>query len=330
MKVVGIDTSCDDTAVAVYDAEENRILSNVVSSQYEAHRVYGGVVPEIAAREHLKNIDIIFNEALERAEIGVADIDLVAVTYTPGLLPALLVGLTFGKGVAFAEYIPFKGVHHIEAHMFSPFIEKEPEFPFLSLVVSGGHTMISLVRSLGNYKLLGKTLDDAIGEAFDKVAKMLGLGYPGGPVIDKIFQNYRESYLVLPRPQARGVNMSFSGLKTAVRRLIEGGYSKEMIAASFQKTAIDYVIGKLRKAVRETGIRRISVSGGVSANSYLRKRLKELEYSERVKVFLPEMQFTSDNGAMIAYVGYLRFRKAEGIGDPFTLNAYPSLPITGV
>ncbi len=330
MKVLGIDTSCDDTAVAIYDSDEGKVLSNVVSSQYEAHRAYGGVVPEIAAREHLKNIDVIFREALEKANVDVSDIDLVAVTYTPGLLPALLVGLTFGKGVAFARYIPFKGVHHIEAHMFSPFIEREPEFPFISLVVSGGHTMISVVRSLGNYKLLGKTLDDAIGEAFDKVAKMLGLGYPGGPVIDKIFRNYREGYLVLPKPQARGVNMSFSGLKTAVRRLIEDGYSKEMIAASFQKTAIDYVVGKLRKAVRETGIRRISVSGGVSANSYLRERLHELENTERVKVFLPEMEFTSDNGAMVAYVGYLRFEKEERIGDPFTLNAYPSLPITGV
>ncbi|OMH41185.1 tRNA (adenosine(37)-N6)-threonylcarbamoyltransferase complex transferase subunit TsaD [Desulfurobacterium indicum] len=330
MKVLGIDTSCDDTAVAIYDSNEKKVLSNVVSSQYEAHRAYGGVVPEIAAREHLKNIDVIFREALEKANVDVSDIDLVAVTYTPGLLPALLVGLTFGKGVAFAGYIPFKGVHHIEAHMFSPFIKREPEFPFISLVVSGGHTMISVVRSLGNYKLLGKTLDDAIGEAFDKVAKMLDFGYPGGPAIDRIFRNYKENYLVLPKPQARGVNMSFSGLKTAVRRLIEDGYPKEMIAASFQKTAIDYVVGKLRKAVRETGIRRISVSGGVSANSYLRERLQELEDTERVKVFLPEIEFTSDNGAMVAYVGYLRFEKAERIGDPFTLNAYPSLPITGV
>ncbi|WP_457567525.1 tRNA (adenosine(37)-N6)-threonylcarbamoyltransferase complex transferase subunit TsaD [Desulfurobacterium sp.] len=330
MKVVGIDTSCDDTAVAVFDGEKNKVLSSLISSQYEVHRVYGGVVPEIAAREHLKNIDIIFDRALKKAEISVSDIDLVTVTYTPGLLPALLVGLTFGKGIAFARYIPFKGVHHIEAHMFSPFIEKKPEFPFLALVVSGGHTMISVVRSLGNYKLLGKTLDDAVGEAFDKVAKMLGLGYPGGPVIDKMFQYYDGDYLVLPRPQARGVNMSFSGLKTAVRRLIENGYPEEMIVASFQKTAVDYVVGKLKKAVRETGIKRISVSGGVSANSYLRKKLKELEEKEHLEIFLPEMKYTADNGAMVAYVGYLRFVKAEGIGDSFTLNAYPSLPITGV
>ncbi|WP_456397234.1 tRNA (adenosine(37)-N6)-threonylcarbamoyltransferase complex transferase subunit TsaD [Desulfurobacterium sp.] len=330
MKVLGIDTSCDDTAVAVYDSDDRKVLSNVVSSQYEAHRAYGGVVPEIAAREHLKNIDVIFEKALERAGIDVSDIELVAVTYTPGLLPALLVGLTFAKGVAFTRYIPFKGVHHIEAHMFSPFIEGKLEFPFLSLVVSGGHTMIAVVRSLGNYKLLGKTVDDAVGEAFDKVAKMLGLGYPGGPVIDRIFRNYRGSYLVLPKPQVRGVNMSFSGLKTAVKRMVEDGYSKEMIAASFQKTAIDYVVGKLRKAIRETGIRRVSISGGVSANSYLRERLQELEDTEKVKIFLPKMEFTSDNGAMVAYVGYLRFEKAERIGDSFSLNAYPSLPITGV
>jgi len=331
MKVMGIDTSCDDTSVAVYDADKGEVLSNIISSQYEAHKPYGGVVPEIAAREHLKNIEPVFNAALERAEIEISDVKLICVTNTPGLLPALLVGFTFAKGLAFARYIPFKAVHHIEAHIFSPFIkEKEIKFPFISLVVSGGHTILTITRNFKNHTVIGKTVDDAIGEAFDKVAKMLGLGYPGGPVIDKIFREYNGEYLELPKPQVQGVSMSFSGLKTAVRRLVEKGYPKEQIAASFQKTAIDYVVGKLRKSIKETGIKRISVSGGVSANSYLRKKLLELEEKEKVKIYIPDMEYTSDNGAMIAFTGYNLFKLDEEIGDPFTLNAYPSIPLTGV
>ncbi len=327
MIVVGIDTSCDDTSVAVYDGHGNRVLSNIVSSQYEFHRPFGGVVPEVAARKHAENIDVVFEEALRVAGIGVDDIRLVAVTRAPGLLPALLVGLTFGKGVAFWKEIPFKGVHHIEAHLLSPFIGSEPEYPFLGLVVSGGHTLIVLAEEFGKYRVIGKTLDDAVGEAYDKVAKMLSLGYPGGPVIDRIYRKFEGKYLELPKPRVKGFNYSFSGIKTAVRRLIENGYPSEQVAASFQKTAVEYLIGKLEKALKETGVKRIAVSGGVSANSLLREKLKELQ-EQGYRVFLPKMEFTSDNGAMVAYVGYRRFL-LEG-GDSLDVGALPRMSLEEV
>ena len=327
MLVVGIDTSCDDTSIAVYDGHGNKVLSNIVSSQYEFHRPFGGVVPEVAARKHAENIDVVFEEALRVAGIGVEDIRLVAVTRAPGLLPALLVGLTFGKGVAFWKDIPFKGVHHIEAHLLSPFIGSEPEYPFLGLVVSGGHTLIVLAEEFGKYRVIGKTLDDAVGEAYDKVAKMLNLGYPGGPVIDRIYREFEGEYLELPKPRVKGFNYSFSGIKTAVRRLIENGYPPEQVAASFQKTAVEYLIGKLKKALKETGVKRIAVSGGVSANSLLREKLKEIE-EQGYKVYLPKMEFTSDNGAMVAYVGYRRFL-LEG-GDSLEVGALPRMSLEEV
>ncbi|RUM44469.1 MAG: tRNA (adenosine(37)-N6)-threonylcarbamoyltransferase complex transferase subunit TsaD [Desulfurobacterium sp.] len=318
MIVLGIDTSCDDTSVAVYESSQNTVLANIVSSQHKFHLPFGGVVPEIAARKHAENIDIVFEEAVKIAGIKVKDIGLVTVTRAPGLLPALLVGLTFGKGIAYCLSIPFKGVHHIEAHVFSPFIGSTPPENFLSLVVSGGHTLLISVEGLGKYWVIGKTLDDAVGEAYDKVAKMLGLGYPGGPVIDRIFKSYRGEYLELPKPRVPGFNYSFSGLKTAVRRLVEKGYPTEQIAASFQKTAIEYLVGKLKKALKEFNVKDIAVSGGVSANSLLREKLLELQ-EEGYRVHLPEMEYTSDNGAMVAYVGFKRFL-LEG-EDPLTLNA---------
>jgi len=303
MVVLGIDTSCDDTSVAVYDAKRNRVLSNIVSSQHQFHREFGGVVPEVAARKHAENIDIVFDEALRVAGLSPDQIGLITATNRPGLLPALLVGLTFAKGLSYGLSIPFKAVHHIEAHIFSPFIGSEPPFPFLALVVSGGHTLIVLVEGLGRYKLLGKTLDDAVGEAYDKTAKLLGLGYPGGPTIDRIYRSFNGEFLDLPRPKVKGVNYSFSGIKTAVRRLAEKGYPKEQIAASFQRTAVFYLLSKLKKAVKETGVKRIAVSGGVSANSLLRQELLKTGW----EVHLPPLEFTSDNGAMVAYAGYRRY-----------------------
>ncbi|TCK06494.1 tRNA (adenosine(37)-N6)-threonylcarbamoyltransferase complex transferase subunit TsaD [Phorcysia thermohydrogeniphila] len=322
MIVLGIDTSCDDTSIAVYDSSKNTVLSNIVSSQHQFHLPFGGVVPEIAARKHAENIDIVFEEALKVAGIKVKDIELITVTRAPGLLPALLVGLTFGKGIAYCLNIPFKGVHHIEAHVFSPFIGSTPPEVFLALVVSGGHTLLILVEGLGKYRVIGKTLDDAVGEAYDKVAKMLGLGYPGGPIIDRIFKSYSGEYLELPKPKVPGFNYSFSGLKTAVRRLVEKGYPAEQIAASFQKTAIEYLVGKLKKALKEFNVKDIAVSGGVSANSLLREKLLELQ-EEGYRVHLPKMEYTSDNGAMVAYVGFKRFL-LEG-EDPLTLNAVARL-----
>jgi len=320
--VVGIDTSCDDTSVAVYDAFNNRVLSNIVSSQYRFHTEFGGVVPEIAARKHAENIDIVFEEALKLAKISADEIGLITATNRPGLLPALLVGLTFAKGLGYSLSVPFKAVHHIEAHIFSPFIGSEPPFPFLALVVSGGHTLIALVRGLGDYKLLGKTLDDAVGEAYDKTAKLLGLGYPGGPVIDRIYRSFSGTFLKLPQPRVQGLNYSFSGIKTAVRRLAEKGYPKEQIAASFQRTAISYLLSKLKRAVEESGIKRVAVSGGVSANSLLREELSKTDW----EVFLPPLEFTSDNGAMVAYTGYRRFL-LEG-EDSLEVGASARAPLT--
>jgi len=320
MITLGIDTSCDDTSVAVYDGYKDKVLSNIVSSQHRFHQPFGGIVPEIAARKHAENIDLVFNEALKEANLSNKDLELISATNTPGLMPALLVGLTFGKGISYCLSLPFKAVHHIEAHIYSPFIERREKIPkkFISLVVSGGHTLLYLVEHPFKYTLLGRTLDDAIGEAYDKTAQLLGLGYPGGPKIDKIFAHFSGEYLKLPKPKVPGLNFSFSGLKTAVRRLAEKGYPKKQIAASFQKTAVDYLFGKLEKAVKELKVNAVTVSGGVSANSYLRQKLKELE-EEGFKVYIPELQFTSDNGAMVAFVGYLKYR--EKGKDPLTIPA---------
>lgn len=319
MLVLGIDTSCDDTSIAVYDGKKNKVLSNIISSQYQFHQEFGGIVPEIAARKHAENIDIVFNEALKVAGIKADDIELVAVTRAPGLLPALLVGVTFGKGIACWKDIPLKAVHHIEAHIFSPFIGTVPMFPFLSLIASGGHTQIVLVKSFGTYRIVGKTLDDAVGEAYDKVAKMLGLEYPGGPAIDRIYRNYKGDFLKLPKPRVPDFNFSFSGLKTAVKKLIERGHPREQIAASFQKTAVEYLIEKLKRAIEEFQIKRLSVAGGVSANSLLRQTLRKLEREEGLQLFLPKMEFTSDNGAMVGYTGYRKFL-IEG-ADSLDVNA---------
>jgi len=318
--VLGIDTSCDDTSVAVYNARENAVLSNVVSSQHRFHAEFGGVVPEVAARKHAEKIDAVLSTALKEAGVGAKDLELITVTVTPGLMPALLVGLTFAKGLSFCLQKPLKGVHHIEAHMYSPFIGSVPPHPFLALVVSGGHTLMVVAQSFRSYTTVGKTLDDAVGEAYDKVAKLLKLGYPGGPVIDRIFSNYSGEFLKLPKPKVPGLNLSFSGLKTAVRRLVEKGYPPVQVAVSFQKTAVEYIVEKLRRALAETGVKAVAVSGGVSANSLLREKLRLLE-EEGYKVFLPEPSYTTDNGAMVAYTGYRRFL-AEG-EDPITLTAEP-------
>ena len=320
MIVLGIDTSCDDTSIAIYDGEKDKVLSNVVSSQHKFHQPFGGIVPEIAARKHAENIDLVFRKALSSAEMQLKDLNLITVTRTPGLLPALLVGLTFGKGLSYCLSLPFKTVHHIEAHIYSPFIEKRTEIPqkFLALVVSGGHTLILLVEHPFKYTLIGKTLDDAVGEAYDKVAQMLNLGYPGGPIIDKIYNNYTGDFIPLPKPKVEGFNYSFSGLKSAVKRLVERGYPKEQLAASFQKTAIEYLFEKLLKAIEYFKVNAIAVSGGVSANSLLRKKLLQLENSGK-KVFIPKLEYTSDNGAMIAFTGYMKYL-LEG-EDSLTISA---------
>ncbi|NPA12847.1 MAG: tRNA (adenosine(37)-N6)-threonylcarbamoyltransferase complex transferase subunit TsaD [Aquificae bacterium] len=313
MIVLGIETSCDDTGVAVYSSEKG-LLSNVVSSQVSLHSQWGGVYPDLAAREHTKNILPVLDTALKEADISLKDVDGIAITVAPGLIVSLVVGISGAKGLSWATGKPLIPVHHIEAHIFAIFIEKEIPFPFLSLVVSGGHTEMYLVKGFGEYIYLGGTLDDAVGEAYDKVARMLGLGYPGGPVIDKLAKE-GEEVIKFPRPLVgekgkNRFNFSFSGLKSAVLRAVETGkYKKEDIAKSFQEAVVDTLVSKSLDALRETGVNRIVVAGGVSANSRLRERFNEVAEREGIQVYFPPMYLCTDNGGMVAYTGYRRFRE---------------------
>jgi N6-L-threonylcarbamoyladenine synthase len=312
MTVLGIDTSCDDTCIACI--KERKIISNIVLSQI-LHSQYGGVIPELAARDHIKNISSIAEKAVE--EIGFNNIEGTGVTYGPGLIGSLLVGLSFAKAISFALSIPFYGVNHIEAHIFSLFIENEIEFPFIALIVSGGHTELVLVEEKGKYKLIGTTLDDAAGEAFDKVARMLGFSYPGGPAIEKLTQSGGLPNIEFPRPQVFGYNFSFSGLKTAVLYYIRDHKSdikKRVpdIAASFQEAVCDSLIDKTIKASDELNISRIGVVGGVAANLRLREKFKQTGK----KIYFPEPKFCTDNGVMVALCAqfYLSSHKYSSYG----------------
>ncbi len=325
MIILGIETSCDETGVALL--EDGKIVVDKIYSQ-KVHSKFGGVVPEIASREHIQKLLPMTKEILKESHIAVGGIDAVAVTYGPGLLCSLLVGLNFAKGLSYALDIPFIGVNHLEAHIYSPFITTQ-EFipPFLSLLASGGHTQIIKVNEFGDYEVLGSTLDDACGEAFDKVSKLIGLGYPGGPEIERWAKEGNPDAFDFPIPEPGGLDFSYSGLKTSVlytyQKLIpeERIYKIADIAASFQKIAIESLIIKLKRAMNQTGIHCVSVSGGVSANSLLRKRLEELDANWVV----PEQEFTMDNSVMVAFLGYKLYKlgkKAE-----FTLRADPRLSL---
>lgn len=323
MIILGMETSCDETGVALL--EDKRVLYNNIYSQ-EIHSRFGGVVPEIASREHTERLLIMTKEILEEGKISVEDIDGIAVTYGPGLLCSLLIGLNFAKGLSYSIGIPFIGVNHLEAHIYSPFINiEEYSYPFLSLLVSGGHTSIVKVNGFRDYEVLGSTLDDACGESFDKVSKLIGLGYPGGPAIERFAEEGKEDAFNFPVPDPRALNFSYSGLKTSVLYTYLGLSQEERIyrvadiAASFQKSAIESLFIKLKRAVRMTGISRVSVSGGVSANKLLRKRLEELD----IEWVAPDKEFTVDNGAMVGFLGYKLFK--EGIRSELNLRADPRL-----
>lgn len=312
MVVLGIETSCDDTSVAVYDSQKG-LLSNVVSSQVKIHQQWGGVFPELAAREHTKNILFVLDKAIKDAELTIKDIDAVAVTFCPGLIISLVVGVSSAKAISYMIDKPLIPVHHIEAHIFSNFIGKQPqdiEYPFLALIVSGGHTELILVEDFGKYRYLGGTLDDAVGEVYDKVARALGLGYPGGPIIDKLAKEGKD-IVKLPRPllydkEENRFNFSFSGLKAAtIREIQKNIYSKEDIATSFQNAAIEVLVKKTLDAADYYGVKRIVVAGGVSANSKLREELSKL--NGKYSINIPPFMFCTDNGAMVAYTGYLRY-----------------------
>ena len=313
MIVLGIETSCDDTSVAVVK-DGNEVLSNIVSSQIKVHAPYGGVVPELASREHIKNIPVVYQTALKEAGITIKDIDLIGVTVGPGLLGALLVGVSFAKGLSFASNIPFVPLNHIECHIQSAFIEygNEIQLPAMAFVVSGGHTHLFYLNEKKEIKLLAKTRDDAVGEAFDKFAKMLNLGYPGGPIIDKLAQKGEPTYkLPIPKMSDGSDDMSFSGIKTFLLRTIEkegASLNIEDLAASFQKTVADILIDKVKRFLKDLPAKSILLTGGVSANSYLRKRFKK-EFGDNF--FVPSPKFSTDNAAMVAS---LAFEKRENKG----------------
>lgn len=310
MKVLGIETSCDDTSAAIYD-EDHGVIANELYSQIKMHNEYGGVVPELASRDHVRKILPLVKTALANAGCQLQELDAVAYTMGPGLMGALMVGAAFAKSLAYANNLPCVGVHHLEAHLLAPLLETPaPEFPFVALLVSGGHTQLVAVEKFGSYRLLGESIDDAAGEAFDKTAKLLGLPYPGGPAIAELALSGDPKRFKLPRPMTDkpGLDFSFSGLKTAALTAYEKHQTennvKANIATAFQAAVVDTLFIKCQRALQATGLSRLVVAGGVSANTALRERLNTLP----VKTFYPRLAYCTDNGAMIAFTGYLRLK----------------------
>lgn len=336
MRILAIETSCDDTSAAVV-LNGRKILSNVVSSQIEVHQKYGGVVPELASRKHIEMIVPIVSEALSMAGITLKEIDGIAVTQGPGLVGSLLVGLSFAKSIAFARGIPFVGVNHLEAHLSAIFLEgRAPRFPYIGLVVSGGHTALFRIDGFGYYKRLGQTRDDAAGEAFDKVAKLLGLGYPGGPIIDQLSRKGNPKAIRFPRATLGkdSLDFSFSGLKTAVVNHIKThpvpseSYPQDFICdlvSSFQEAVVDVLVKKTFQALKQEGLKRVVISGGVAANHLLRQRMKEEASGQKIKLYIPSPSLCTDNAAMVGVVGYEYLRR--GIRSDFSLNAFSNLPL---
>ncbi len=329
--ILAIESSCDETAAAVV-RNGREVLSNVISSQIDLHTLYGGVVPEIASRKHIERINQVIEEALSTAGVSLAQTDAVAVTYGPGLVGALLVGVAEAKAIAYAAGKPLVGVHHIEGHIAANFIEHpELEPPFLSLVVSGGHTHLVRVEDYGVFTILGRTRDDAAGEAFDKVARAIGLGYPGGPKIDRVAREGDPEAIAFPRTHIEDApyDFSFSGLKSAVLNYINGcqmkgqEYRQADIAASFQKAVTDVLVGNAMRAVEEYHEDRFAIAGGVAANSALRQAMKEACEERGVKLYYPSPVYCTDNAAMIGVAGYYEYRK--GVRHGLDLNAIPNL-----
>ena len=321
--ILGIESSCDDTSAAVL--RDEYLLSNVMASQ-EVHRRYGGVIPELASRAHQQNILPVVSEALRQAGVGMDEVDAVAFTRGPGLLGSLLVGTSFTKGLAVATGKPIIEVNHLQGHILSHFVKVEgrenrcPEFPFLCLLISGGHTQIVRVDDPLHFEILGHTIDDAVGEAFDKCAKLMGLGYPGGPVVDRLAKEGDEKRFRFAKPNIPDLNYSFSGIKTSLLYFLrdriaeDPGFlekNKADLCASFQKDLIDILLKKLILAARQTGIRQVAIAGGVSANSGLRSRIEEEGRKRGWTTFLPEFRFTTDNAAMIAITGYYKYQAGQ-------------------
>lgn len=331
--ILAIETSCDETAAAVV-RNGREVLSNIISSQIDLHTLYGGVVPEIASRKHIEKINQVAGEALREAGKNLSDMDAIAVTYGPGLVGALLVGVSAAKAMSFASGIPLVGVHHIEGHISANYIEnKELEPPFVCLVVSGGHSHLVVVRDYGEYEILGRTRDDAAGEAFDKVARAIGLGYPGGPKIDKVSRQGNPDAIKFPRAKVADAvyDFSFSGLKSAVLNYLNSCEMKGIpicqadVAASFQKAVVDVLVEHSMMAVEESGIDKFAIAGGVASNSALREALTQACRQKGVAFYRPSPILCTDNAAMIGAAAYYEYQK--GVRHGYDLNAVPNLKL---
>lgn len=331
MRVIGLETSCDETGVAVYDGIRG-LLAHGLYSQIDLHEDYGGVVPELASRDHVRKTLPLVKQVLGEAGLRRGDIDGVAYTAGPGLNGALLVGVSLGRALAWALGVPAVAVHHMEGHLLAPMLEHDPpDFPFLALLVSGGHTQLVRVDGIGRYSLLGDTLDDAAGEAFDKTAKLLGLRYPGGPALARLAERGDPKRFNFPRPMINrsGLDFSFSGLKTfALTTLRAQGNAEQVhadIARAFEEAVVETLVIKCRRALAETGLQRLVVAGGVSANYRLRQGLQAMTKGEAVSTYYPRLEFCTDNGAMIAYAGYQHLR--NGDSDPLSFDVRPRWPL---
>ncbi|MDP4089388.1 MAG: tRNA (adenosine(37)-N6)-threonylcarbamoyltransferase complex transferase subunit TsaD [Bacillota bacterium] len=333
MKILAIESSCDETAAAVV-VNGREVLSNIIASQIDIHKKFGGVVPEVASRKHVEVINAVVQEALEEAHIGIGDIDAVAVTYGPGLVGALLVGLQYAKGLAYSLKKPLIGVNHIEGHISANFIEhKELEPPFVCLVVSGGHTFIVHMKDYGDFEVIGKTRDDAAGEAFDKVARALGLSYPGGPAIDRLAKEGNENAIKFPRANfhEESLDFSFSGLKSAVLNYLNKmemtgqEVNRADVAASFQKAVVDVLTDNVIKTCRMRKVDKIAIAGGVASNTTLRESLTREGKQYGIEVLFPAPVLCTDNAAMIGSAAYFEYRR--GVRSPLNLNAMPNLKL---
>lgn len=334
MKVLGLETSCDETGLAIYDGELNGgkggVLAQVLYSQIELHATYGGVVPELASRDHIRKLVPLLDELLLKANINKSDIDAIAYTKGPGLIGALMTGALFGRTLAYALNVPAVGVHHMEGHLLAPMIENEGiAFPFVCLLVSGGHTMLVQADGIGQYRILGESIDDAVGECFDKAAKMLGLPYPGGPNVESLAKDGNPHAYELPRPMlGKGLDFSFSGMKTAVHNLIKDTKGSDSdfriradIAASFQHAVVDTLVKKCTKALKQTGLKTLVIAGGVSANQALRTTLESSVDAIGGVVHYAPPHLCTDNGAMIAYAGHARL--SMGSMDDLSVACVP-------
>ncbi|WP_371829276.1 tRNA (adenosine(37)-N6)-threonylcarbamoyltransferase complex transferase subunit TsaD [Natranaerovirga hydrolytica] len=331
--ILAIETSCDETSAAVVE-EGKEILSNIISSQIDLHKLYGGVVPEIASRKHIEKINYVIEEALEKADKKLEDMDAIAVTYGPGLVGALLVGVASAKAIAYGLNKPLVGVHHIEGHINANYIEnKDLKPPFMCLVVSGGHSHLVLVKDYGTYEIIGKTRDDAVGEAFDKVARAIGLGYPGGPKIDKLAQEGNAKAIDFPRSylEEGSYDFSFSGIKSAVLNYLNQCKMKELsinvadISASFQDSVVEVLVNKAIQATKDYKMDQLALAGGVAANSHLRKKLAQTCKENNIKMYYPSLEYCTDNAAMIGVAAYYDYKK--GVRHSYNLNAVPNLKI---